>query len=373
MVAAASPRLWDAGCPGGRRGCQVRLVPIGCRPGLGKQQLVLAGFRERFEPLVARIFPPRILLVLDDEALTLLGLPGHGFRSGASRLRRVPLPRGACVDGLPLQKAALGDLIGDLSLEMGLQGAQVVASLPRAASAVRVVQWPFEEWPEEPDQALRQIDPDLSLPYPLSQAYLSLTPQDRQDPLLPLCSLLVTAPRHLVMAWIEVFAIAELALERLEPAQVADLRAIEPLLVEASAGTLIGLLEWRADGAELTLVRHGIPEFNRRLPAVAGDLAAALRPCIDFWRRRDPQAGRVRLLVFGSGGGRGSVAEALAGDPDWSVEIVDPLERGWLPLEQNPDDPLAPADPDGPSLLRLSGLVRAEPGQQDQAPRELDR
>ena len=340
---------------------------------MGKQQLVLAGFRERFEPLVARIFPPRILLVLDDDALTLLALPGRGVTPGASRLRRVPLPRGACVDGLPLQKPALGDLIGDLSLEMGLQGGQVVASLPPAASAVRVVQWPFEEWPEEPDQALRLIDPDLSLPYPLSQAYLSLTPQDRQDPLLPLCSLLVTAPRPLVMAWIEVFAIAELALERLEPAQVSDLRAIEPLLAEASADTLIGLLEWRADGAELTLVRHGIPEFNRHLPAAASDLAAALRPCIDFWRQRDPQVGSVRLLVFGSGAGLAAVADALGGDPAWSVEIVDPLERGWLPLEQNPDDPLGPDDPDGPSLLRLSGLARAESDQQDPVPRELDR
>ena len=321
---------------------------------------MLAALRERIEPLAARIFPPRILLVLDDDALTLLALPGRSFTPGVSRLRRVPLPRGACVDGLPLQKAALGDLIGDLSLEMGLQGAQVVAALPRAAAALRTVQWPFDDWPEEPDQALRQIDPDLSLPYPLSQAYLSLTPQERTDPLAPPCSLLVTAPRPLVMAWIEVFAIAELALERLEPAQVADLRAVEPLLAEAPAEALIGLLEWRPDGAELTLVRHGIPEFNRRLPAAAADLAAALRSCIQFWRQRDPQAGAVKLLLFGSGHGLAAVAEALAPEPDWELDIVDPLQRGWLPLEQGPDDPLDPADLDGPSLLRLSGLARAE-------------
>jgi Tfp pilus assembly PilM family ATPase len=337
------------------------------------EPLVLAGIRERLEPLVARIFPPRILLALEDDTFTLLALPGQGFSGGTSRLRRVPLPRGACVDGLPLQKAALGDLIGDLSLEMGLQGAQVVASLPRAACALRVVQWPFEAWPEEPEQALRQIDPDLSLAYPLSQAYLSLSPLLGLDSPLPLCSLLVTAPRPLVLAWIEVFAIAELHLERLQPAQAAELKAIEPLVAEAPADQLIGLLEWRTDGADLTLIRHGIPEFSRRLPVAPGDLVPALGQCLDFWRRRDPAVSRVRLLLVGSGSGLDGLADLLEGAGDWSLEIVDPLRRGWLPWEEASDDPLSPTDLDSISLLRLSGLSRMEPDQIAHAGMELNR
>ncbi|WP_259701778.1 MULTISPECIES: type IV pilus biogenesis protein PilM [Synechococcales] len=337
------------------------------------ESLVLAGLRERLDPLLARIFPPRILLVLDDDAFTLLGLPGQAFQAGSNRLRRVPLPRGACVDGLPLQKAALGDLIGDLSLELGLQGAHVVASLPRSAAGIRVVQWPFDAWPEEPEQALRQIDPDLAMGYPLNQAYLSLTPLIGFDPQLPLTSLLVTAPRSLVLAWIEVFSIAELHLERLEPAQVADLRAIEPLVADAPTDQLIALLEWRSGGAELTLIRHGIPEFSRHLPAMQADLIAGLHQCIHYWRQRDPAVSQVRLLLISSGSGLDDLADSLAAAGDWKVEIVDPIELDWLPWDPGADDPLSPTDLDGSSLLRLSGLNRAEPGQASSGARELPR
>ena len=322
--------------------------------------MVLTGLRERFGPLTARIFPRRVLLVLEDDGLTLLALRGQGFKPAASLLHRVPLPRGACQDGRPLQQAALGDLIGDLMLELGLHGAEVIASLPRAACSLRVVQWPFEEWPEEPEEALRQIDPDLRLACPLAQSYLCLTPLGGADPALPLCSLLVTAPRALVLEWVEVFAIAALDLERLEPAQVAELRAVAPLLAEAPANELTALIECQAGGAELTLIRQGIPEFSRHLPADPRALDQALRQCLNFWRQRDPQMRSVRLLLFGSSRRLAGVAEALGREETWSLEILDPLQRGWLDLEENAADSLGPSERDGPGLLRLSGLAQAE-------------
>jgi len=85
-----------------------------------------------------------------------------------------------------------------------------------------------------------------------------------------------------------------------------------------------------------------------------------LRQCLNFWRQRDPQVRSVRLLLFGSSRRLAGVAEALGREETWSLEILDPLQRGWLDLEENAADSLGPSERDGPGLLRLSGLAQAE-------------
>jgi len=54
-----------------------------------------------------------------------------------------------------------------------------------------------------------------------------------------------------------VFAIRRSRSRRLEPAQVAELRAIAPLLAEAPPNELTALIDVQAGGAELTLIRQG--------------------------------------------------------------------------------------------------------------------
>lgn len=293
-----------------------------------------------------------------------MALQGKANPPCGDLLRRVPLPRGACVQGLPTQKVAIGDLLGDLLVELGLNRAELVASLPQAAACWRLVQWPFDEWPEDPEQALRQINPDLRLPFPLGQAYINLTPLPAPARGGPPASLLVAAPKKLVQAWIDVFAIAGFDLLRLDAAPVCDLRALEPLLETAPATELLAFLEVRGHGSQLMLVRQGLPEYSRLLSGSEAELAAQLERCLAWWRQRDPEAGSLRVLLCGIGSDLDGLAVALACSGDRSVEILDPLERGWLDLAAADTGSEADAGPSllaqGPSLVRLSGLAMAE-------------
>lgn len=324
--------------------------------------MVLAGLQERLRPLTARLFPPRLLLVLEDEQVTLMALKGVTQPPTGTLLRTVPLPRGTCTGGHPQQKVALGDLIGDLVVELNLMGAELVAALPAAATTLRVVEWPYDDWPEQPDLALRELNPDLGLTYPIAQAYTSLVPLPSRDPSRPPSSLVAVGQRTLIQAWIEVFTIAALDLVCLEPAQVVTLRALDPLIAAAPAGELLVLLELHSESADLMLVRDGIPEFSRRIPASAAAIERELRTCLAFWQRRDPGMTTVRVLVFGPAEACAQVSDTLSAVPSWSVEIVDPLQRNWLSLAgtDSDADPFAAEAVDGAALVRMSGLAAGD-------------
>ncbi|MCP9824053.1 type IV pilus biogenesis protein PilM [Synechococcus sp. EJ6-Ellesmere] len=321
--------------------------------------MVLAGVQEQLQPFTSRLFPRRVWLALDDDAVTVVTTKGLGQPVQLDLFRRVPLPRGACSAGDPQQVMALGDLIGDLLVELGLVGVEVLAVLPAAACAWRVVQWPFDDWPESADEALRQIDPALGLPYDLSQAYISLLPLEGagQQDSGSCSSLLVSVPRQRVLSWIEVFDIAGVQLERLEAAQVCELRALAPLLDGAEPDlleVLVVLDEW---GARLTLLRHGVPEYGREVKGSLSDLEDELERCIAYWRGRDPDVTGARLWLTGSSPDLSMLANKLRGSGDWPVQILDPVTLGWIALP--PDDGDEPP-PSGSALASLHGLIQAE-------------
>ncbi len=88
---------------------------------------MLAGLRERFpqlEQLQAMaerwLLQQRVLLVVDESALVMLWKQGERLT-----LRHVPLPQGLCREGMPTQPQALGELLGDLLLDIGLLGGQL--------------------------------------------------------------------------------------------------------------------------------------------------------------------------------------------------------------------------------------------------------
>jgi Tfp pilus assembly PilM family ATPase len=319
--------------------------------------LVLAGVQEQLQPLTARLFPRRVWLALEDDAVTVLTTRGHGEPVQLGLLRRVPLPRGACSAGDPLQVMALGDLIGDLLVELGLVGAEVLAVLPAAACSWRVVEWPFDDWPESADEALRQIDPPLGLPYDLSQAYVGLMPLEGagQQASGHCSSLLVTVPRQRVLSWIEVFDIAGVELERLEAPQVCELRALASLLEGGDPGLLEALLVVDERGGRLTLLRRGVPEYERQWTgAMAED---EVERCIAYWRGLDPAVNGVRLWLAGSSSDLPLLAGTLSQGREWPIEILDPVAMGWMTM---PPDSGDEGSLPGWSLTSLYGLMRAE-------------
>ena len=243
--------------------------------------MVLAGVREAWKPLRSQWLGERVLMAVDDRALQAVAL-----RRGAisTPFWESMVPAQALVDGRPVLVDTLGDFLGDLLLSQGLMGQAVRLALPPQACHWRVVVWPLQEWPDDPLEALRTIDPDLRLPFALAEAAIDLQPLPGE----PLRSLLVAAPKDLVEAWLAVFAITGSPLERLLPAQVCLRQALLPALQATPADGGVLLLHPSAAGCTASLWRQGLPLYERQLALDPAQLPHGLDQCLAFYRSRDP-------------------------------------------------------------------------------------
>lgn len=221
--------------------------------------MVLSGLPDQLAPLRSWLFPRRVYLQLEDQALTAMVLNGQRV----AWLERVPLPDGLCVNGEPKAVEALGDLLGDLLVERGYAGARVKAVLPRTATAWRVIEWPDGTWPEHPELVVRQQQQDLDLPWSLQDADLLLDPLMGPQPR----SLLVAVQRSLLEAWIEVFNQAGLALDGIEPLQCSLWRAVSSEVVLGEGVQL--LLQLEPAQSWLLALADGQPMGEWSLPGVS--------------------------------------------------------------------------------------------------------
>lgn len=283
---------------------------------------LLEDLQDRLRPVRARMFPRQVLLELRDD-----GLLGQVLRHGQPQpiSLEATLPPLLCLDGRPLEKEPLGDLIGDLLVRDNLIDAFVMAALPPAAVQWRVVVWPFQEWPSDPAEALRQVDPDLNLPYSLADACLDVQPL----PGSPAQMLLATAQRSVVDAWVEVFNLAGVQLDRLAPAQSCELLAVRSLLAASPEDQLVVLLDPRPDACRLLLLVAGVPVFERNLPAGGEPLLQELQRSLDFYRRQNSRLLGLRLLVTTAGEDLDAI-EALLEMP---AELLSPEPYGSLVLQ----------------------------------------
>ena len=306
--------------------------------------MVLSAVQERLAPWQAWLFPRRVLLEIQDQALTALALEGRSI----VWCETLPLPEGIVVAGYPQQGEALGDLIGDWLIERGYPAARLRAVLPWAASGWRWLHWPAaaaaqpladlvppDLGPEAFGAALEQLD--LSL-YPLKGAAQAL---------------LLGARTELLEAWIAVVSQAGLVLDGLEAAGICCARA-----ARAAQGCLVLCVE--PHQCWLLLLRDGLPRWQWPLPAPAqrSDLLTALEPCLAYGARLDPSALASPLLLVASGGCGAALEPLLAALPPVApagLQLIDPVASGdWL------------WPPDGPgavpsvSLGLLQGLALAE-------------
>lgn len=212
----------------------------------------------------------------------------------------IPLPTGACSQGLPTEVEAIGDLVGDLCLERGLIGARVGACLPLAASFWKVVRWPGGQVPDDGATELRLMASEIDMPWSLPSVYLDVQPLTGS----PGCSLVVASPRQFVDGWAEVFELAGIQLQRLLPAQICEWQMLQESTGQKSRNPgEQWLLELGSLRSRLWVVEDGVPLADWSLPGQRGaeGLDAELRTRIDrcrrFWRQRrnslKPQAWRV--------------------------------------------------------------------------------
>jgi Tfp pilus assembly PilM family ATPase len=286
---------------------------------------LIDGLQDRIRPIRSQMFPALVLLELEDDALQ--GQVQRGNRPEPVTLD-VPLPPLTCKKGMPLEKEPLGDLIGDLLVRDNLLDGYLLVALPPSAVQWRVVAWPFDEMPDNPVEALRQVDPDLRFPFPLEEATLDLQPLPGR-PGEPARMLLAAAPTALVDAWVDVFNLAGAQLERLAPAQACHYLGLLPLLAEAEDDDLIAVLDPRDGCCRLLVLRAGLPVFERVLPIDVEPLRLELERCLAFLQRRDPQARRLRLLLTAPF----NLPPGLEGDLGITPEVISSEPYGSLVLK----------------------------------------
>lgn len=285
MGLPTSVRRWALDCPGGSESS--RVVPPAMTSAIQVGELP-ALIQEWLRQVRHQLFPQRLRLQIDDQGLSVQVLTRG--KAPMPPPVEVPLPVGICRQGIPQNGAALGDFIGDWLLELGLVACQVEAVLPGAVCQWRVVTWPFDDHPDDPLQALRQLQIDLGGSLRLDQSYLGWQPLP-PGPGAQARALLAAAPKPVVQAWQEVFAVAGVSLQRLIPAQVQQLRALQPLWGD-DATSEHWFLELGVEGSRLWLVVDGVPVADWPLPACppgAGPdpaWAEALTRCQLFWRQQ---------------------------------------------------------------------------------------
>ena len=312
---------------------------------------LLSGVQERLQerigPLRAWLFPQRVYLQLEDQAITAMALDGRRI----IWLERVDLPVGLIEQGDPVRVDALGDLLGDLFVERGFAGALVSAVLPPVASQMRLVQWPEGCWPDDPERTLVLNEEQLALKVSLQYLDIHLLELDREPP----TSLVVTVPSSTLDKWIEVFVFAGLSLARMEASKLCVCRGAQPLLTGQGVTAVVQLERQRSS---LMVLEDALPVFEHRLPGAEHPrlLQDELKRALAFWSALRPDLGAPVLLLHGAALSDDDQAAALSETLGCTSQLLDPLAHGWL-MDVSPDFGL---HPEGSALAVLWGLAAAE-------------
>lgn len=293
--------------------------------------MVVARLQEEWQTLRSELFPTKVVLDLSDLVLTAQRLPKANQPLDAPWI--VPLPAATCRGGRPLQTEALGDFIGDLLLSYGEIKALLSVILPAPACYWRALQWPLaasplSAWPPEPARQLRELQPDLGLPFALEQGWLDVMPVQGGD----VDALVVAIERQLLADWLEVFNIAGVRLGRLVPAQVAWMVGLQERLLAADSTTLVGLLLPEPQALRLLVWRDGVPLYERLLSGELEQWLGQLEACLRFlrWQQGMQATGRVELLLA-AGLAAGQQERLQLGCPQ-PLELLDSGGYGNLAL-----------------------------------------
>ncbi len=293
--------------------------------------MVVARLQEEWQTLRSELFPTKVVLDLSDLVLTAQRLPKANQPLDAPWI--VPLPAATCRGGRPLQTEALGDFIGDLLLSYGQIKALLSVVLPAPACYWRALQWPLaasplSAWPPEPARQLRELQPDLGLPFALEQGWLDVMPVQGGD----VDALVVAIERQLLADWLEVFNIAGVRLGRLVPAQVAWMVGLQERLLAANSTTLVGLLLPEPQALRLLVWRDGVPLYERLLSGELEQWLGQLEACLRFlrWQQGMQATGSIELLLA-AGLAAGQQERLQLGCPQ-PLELLDSGGYGNLAL-----------------------------------------
>lgn len=314
--------------------------------------MVLSGVQNRLAELRSNLFPQRLYLQVQDQALTALVM------KGATPLwcEALPLADGLLSEGEPLLTEAVGDLLGDWLVERGYGNARLKLVLPYGATALRLVEWPGGQTPEDPLPLLQQRADELALPWrvddPAEPGALQVQPLASSSSR----SLVMAVRPALLEAWIDVIALAGVALDGIEAAPLCLWRGLSDLVdLSVDQGSAL-LLHLTASRSWLLALEEGEPHGLWSLPPASEP--AALMEALLQWQivrpllRNSPQA---HLWIVGD----------ASVDPDapldWQAMANALACKGqWLDVRQQLGWSVGSIPPDCADLALLWGLHRSE-------------
>ena len=113
---------------------------------------MFSGVTEQLAPLREQLLRPlrtsRVAVGIEADAVTLLAYQTIRGQLKLQSWQQAPLPSGVVDAGVPLLTEALGDLIGDLLLQGGIQVPGARALLPPEAVVLRSLKLPVGRQPD---------------------------------------------------------------------------------------------------------------------------------------------------------------------------------------------------------------------------------
>ncbi len=311
---------------------------------------MFSGLTEQLMPLRQRLLKPfrrtRLAVEIEDEHLSLLEfLPGQGDLL-VRQWFTTPLPAGVFSAGVPQLPDALGDLLGDLVLQGGINAPGALASVPTAAVNLRLLGLPPQLAGAELRALLQQRQARLDLPFPLGEAELDLEP--RGD-----CVLGAFMAVEALDRWIQTFTVAGLELHGLEPATMSLGRALGGAFQAFASDDWLGVLDLQTQRWDLVLWLAGLPRFQLSFePKKGPEQIQGLLALFKRQGRLTPRGELAQLWLVGPGADDPAMAIQLSECFACPVAQADPQAAPGLQWADS-WQMRAPA-----SLSRLLGLAQ---------------
>ncbi len=299
----------------------------------------------------------------------------------------VPLSEGAIEEGRIMDTVAVADAIRQGIDEKKIKAKSVVSAIPMGEAVIRLIRLPAElSDPELREMVLYQEAP-LYLPFPREEAdvdYQKLGSSLDDDGIERVEVLLVGTPRAVTDLFASTFSQAGLTLTTLEVTSFALMRTMREQLQQL-VGEAVALVDIGYDGTEISIVKDGIPQFNRKVPIgtarmqeaisramnlppsmgvdllssltvpvgpvdgaannpsaaailrVLGDLSDEIRRSIDFYLNQGETLEISQLLLAGPGAGIGQIDQFFNQKLNYITLLMDPISS--LALQVSDDLP----------------------------------
>lgn len=301
----------------------------------------------------------------------------------------VPLNEGVIEEGRIMDTAAVAEAIRQGLEEKKIKAKNAISAIPMGDAVIRLIRLPAELSNAELREMVLYQEAPLYLPFPREEAdvdYQKLGSSLDDDGVERVEVLLVGTLRSVTDTIASAFIQAGIQLMTLEVSSFALMRTMREQLQQL-VGEAVAIVDIGYDGTEISIVKDGIPQFNRKVPIgtarmqeaisramnlppamgvdllsslsvpvgqmdgvpanpssaailrVLGDLSDEIRRSIDFYLNQGETLEISQLLLAGVGAGIGQIDEFFNEKLSYVTLLMDPIANLSLQVsdELSPD------------------------------------